>query len=445
MFTRVCLGLALLAAVPARSQVGTDAADGGVDTSDHARMLTPPPVSGAAYPNVVGSQTRSNYLRGGLVVTGAYSDNMFEDIGSKPISDTSYSLWPTFALSKVTSRLNLALNYSPGFTLYQHTTGLDQTDQNVTMNSSFRLTPHITVGFQDTFFKTSNVLNQPDTGSAGAVSGSGQPPTVAIIAPIADQLSNTTNAGITYQFSRNSMIGGGGIFTIFDYPNPAQVTDLYNSNSRGGSAFYTHRLSRKQYIGASYQFSQVLAFPPHAQIQIQTQAPVLFYTVYLKPTVSFSLSGGPQHLDISETPLPSYRSWSPSATASLGWQESRTNLAVSYVRIVTGGGGLVGAFDTNSAAGSARWQLTRTWNVGAVASYSIYENITPSYFLSTPGGRSLSGTVSVQHRITEHFNGEIGYTRLHQSYSGIEAISNAPNANREFISVSYQFARPLGR
>jgi outer membrane protein assembly factor BamA len=129
----------------------------------------------------------------------------------------------------------------------------------------------------------------------------------------------------------------------------------------------------------------------------------------------------------------------------MGWQGLHTNFAVGYSRIVTGGGGLLGAFHSNSANASARWQLARTWTVGAAASYAIYKNVTPFFSLSSPGGHTVSGTVSVQHPISEYFNAELGYTRLHQSYSGIAVISNAPDANREFVSVSYQFARPLGR
>ncbi len=39
-------------------------------------MMTPPPVSGDAYPVVVGVESRSNYLDGGLVFTAAYVDNL---------------------------------------------------------------------------------------------------------------------------------------------------------------------------------------------------------------------------------------------------------------------------------------------------------------------------------------------------------------------------------
>jgi hypothetical protein len=40
---------------------------------------------------------------------------------------------------------------------------------------------------------------------------------------------------------------------------------------------------------------------------------------------------------------------------------------------------------------------------------------------------------------------QLGYTRLHQDYSGIAVLAATPNTNREYISISYQFFRPLGR
>ena len=51
----------------------------GMDTTANQnddRMQTPPPVSGQSYPISLTSQERSNYLRGGLSFTSAYSDNV---------------------------------------------------------------------------------------------------------------------------------------------------------------------------------------------------------------------------------------------------------------------------------------------------------------------------------------------------------------------------------
>jgi hypothetical protein len=444
MLKRTCLGLALLAAVPLWSQVDTNATQANANPQDEARMLTPPPVNGQAYPTTPAAETRSNYLNAGLTFSTAYSDNVLEGITGNPVSDISYSVWPRIALDETTPRLHSILTYSPGFTFYQRTGARNEMDQNVALDFQYRLSPHVTASVRDSFQKTSSVFNQPDLLAAG-VYGSPQAPTLAAIPPLADLLSNTANGELTYQFSATGMVGAGGTFTNLHYPNPAEVPGLYDSSSRGGSAFYSHRLSRKHYVGAMYQYSRMLAYPVGAQSETQTQTVFAFYTIYLKPNLSLSLSGGPQHADVTQLPSPAFSSWSPAATASLGWQGRHTSYAASYSRIVTGGGGLIGAFHSNSANASARWQIARTWNVGSAASYAIYKTLTPFFFLTNPGGHTVSGTVSLQHQLSEHFNAELGYTRLHQNFNGISVISTNPDTNREYISISYQFARPLGR
>src|SRR5262249_49513069 len=159
---------------------------------------------------------------------------------------------------QTTSRLHSVLTYAPGFTLYQHTDGRNETDQNASVDVEYRLSPHVTASVRDTFHKSSNAFNQPDPLTAAAVYGSAQVPTATVIAPIADVLTNNANAELTYQFSRGGMIGASGTFTNLHYPDPTEVPGLYDSSSRGGSAFYSHRLSKKHYIGAQYQYSQIL-------------------------------------------------------------------------------------------------------------------------------------------------------------------------------------------
>jgi hypothetical protein len=89
--------------------------------------------------------------------------------------------------------------------------------------------------------------------------------------------------------------------------------------------------------------------------------------------------------------------------------------------------------------------VTRTWTVGSAANYSNSTNVTPSFSSSNPGGETVSATVLVQHSMSEHLNMELGYARLHQSYSDIAVISAAPDSNREYISISYRLMQPLGR
>jgi hypothetical protein len=75
----------------------------------------------------------------------------------------------------------------------------------------------------------------------------------------------------------------------------------------------------------------------------------------------------------------------------------------------------------------------------------LYKNLTPEALSSTPGGHSFSLTASIDDQVTEHFGAKFGYGRLDEDYSSIAAISSDPNSDRWFISISYQFLRPLGR
>ncbi|MDR3494157.1 MAG: hypothetical protein P4L82_06105, partial [Ancalomicrobiaceae bacterium] len=86
--------------------------------ADADRMLTPPPVSGETYPLSFTSEERANYLRGGVTFNTAYSDNVLGATSAHPVSDVSYSVWPTIALDETTPRLHTVFTYAPGFTFY---------------------------------------------------------------------------------------------------------------------------------------------------------------------------------------------------------------------------------------------------------------------------------------------------------------------------------------
>jgi hypothetical protein len=171
----------------------------------------------------------------------------------------------------------------------------------------------------------------------------------------------------------------------------------------------------------------------------------LFYTAALGERFSLSLAAGPQHYYYALSPLPASSSWTPAATGSLGWQGERTSFAASYSRSVTGGGGLLGAMSSNKASASAHWQMARTWTITSTAGYSIYKNVSPLSLSSYPGGHSVSGAISIDHTLSDHFRARLGYQRLHNTYNGIAAIAADPDADSAFISISYQLSRPLGR
>lgn len=448
MITRTSIFvLILLAAVPLWSQSDPIAASDPSTAVNDSQMSVPPPVSAESYPTVTGSEARSNYLRTGVTVTSAYTDNLLGGVSTRPVSDESYSIAPFIALDETTSRVHSILTFDPGFTFYQHTSSRNEADENAGLDISYRLSPHVTLSLVDSFRKSSNLMNQPN-GFESPVFGSGQVSPITVFAPVADQLSNTGTAQLTYQFGLNAMVGVSGTFTNLHYSNPAEVPGLYDSGSRGGSVFYTHRLSGRHYVGATYDYQTLLAYPVGFRAQTTTNDLMLFYSVYLKPTVSLSFFGGPQYSDTQESIAPMLRAWSPASGASLAWQERQTNFAVSYSQMIAPGGGLIGAVHQDAGTISMHRQLRRTMSGGFAAQYARNRLLDTGLLQAVGGfngGHSISGTVSLDRQLGEHFALGLGYSRLHQSYGNISAISSAPDTNRGWVSVSYQFARPLGR
>jgi hypothetical protein len=416
------------------------------------RMLTPPPVSGQTYPVMLASQERANFLRGGLSFTSAYTDNVVGSTAGHPVSDITYYIAPLISLDETTPRLHYLLTYAPGFTFYQRNGSLNEAAHNASIEFEYRLSPHVTLSAHDGFQKSSNIFDQPlDFSAGGTVSGGTQSANFSVIAPVASRLSNFGNVGLSYQFQLNDMVGASGTFSTLHYLDPSQVPGLYDSSSQAGLAFYSHRFARGQYLGVTYEYQRLLAYPNTGVSKTQTQAVLFFYTY--SPTRRFSMSmfGGPQYSETVEPPTsglqspnPELRSWTPAAGASLNWQARLTSFALSYSHVITGGGGLVGAAQQDSATLTARQQITRTLNASVAGGYS-QNDVIGSALLGVTDGHTVFGTASLQQSLGQHLSVQLGYTRLHQNYSDIAVISAMPNTNREFVSISYQFSRPLGR
>lgn len=444
MLTRICLIFALVVAIPAYSQVDSGADQVSSQTND-SQMMTPPPINGETYPTAVGAEVRSNYLRGGVAFNAGYINNFYAGNGGAPLAETTFSIFPTMALDQTTPRQHTTVSYSPGFTFYQPTSELDEVDENASVAYQFRLTPHSRISANDSFVDSSTVSGLTDTEPDGSVAGSPPTSTPGITPPFARRLTNNAAAEFALQTSRSSMIGASGSTSTLHYPNPAEVTGLYDSSSRDGSAFYNRRLSSNQYLGVTYNYSDTLAYPTNAQSDTQTHAISGFYTIYLMKSFSLSASGGPQHYQVTQTSLPTSASWGPSISASMGWQGMHTSFSAGYSQSVTGGGGLLGAFHTRSANATTRWQMSRTWTVGVGGNYSINKSVTPFLFGGLQGGHTVSGTASLEHSLSSNLRMSFQYLRAHQSYSGIVAISDNPDSDRETISIYWQFMRPLGR
>ena len=195
-------------------------------------------------------------------------------------------------------------------------------------------------------------------------------------------------------------------------------------------------------MGATYGLQKLFTHP--GQVETQTQSTLLFYTLSLPPTLTVALFAGPEHSATNGDIKLERRVWSPALGGSLGWHGGHASMVASYSQRITSGGGLSGAVRSKSTDGSVRWQFTRTLTASLRGLYLVNRVLdSPGSF--GDGGHSVSGTVSLERSIGEHLGLQMGYTRLHQSYANVPVISNTPNRNNVWVSLSYQFDRPMGR
>ena len=436
MLERVFLYL-LIATATSWSQVTPSASGGGTPT----QMMTPPPVSGIGFPTAVGAEVRSNYLRAGMTFDAAYVDHLYAGSGSTSIGETEFSVFPTIDFDTTSARQHATVAYNPGFTFYRPSSALNEVDNNAALTYTLSLTTHLTLSAADRFVDSSSSFNS----TGGGVSGLTESSTPGAIPPFAKRLTNLADVELTMQTGLNVMVGGSGSSTALHYPDSAETPGLFDSSSLGGSVFYNHRISTRRYVGVTYQYQDSESYPAKGVSSTHTQTIMGYFTFYAGPKLSLSVSGGPQHYSVDQTPLATSASWGPSVSASVGWQGTHTNFAGSYSQSVTGGGGLLGAYHNRAAQVAARWQLSRTWTTGVSGTYFVNDSVTPLVLAGSANDHSLTGSETLEHAIGEQFSLGFNYAHVHQSYGDVLALSSNPDSDSETVSISWQFARPLGK
>lgn len=440
---KLCAILLVLITVPAWCQVEPSATGSYAAPDEDAHMIMPPVVSGANLPLDAELGQRSNYLSAGVTLDSGYISNLQPGESVVAISDESYSIWPMVSVDQRTPRSLRSLVYTSGFTFYQRTNVLDTVNQSMDADFEFGLTPRLTVSLRDSFRQNSNVFNQPIVGSGVLSPAAVAPIDSGVVIPFDEELKNEVSALFGYQFAKFAMVGGRVAVQSLKFPDLRQGSGLYNSKADSALAYYSRRISRDQYLGGFYEQANMVTSQQKTTTQTRTLS--LFYTLAAGRNFTLSLATGPQYLDFTVPGSPSYSEWTPSVGGSIGWQASRARITADYSRDITAGQGILGAFASDIAEASARYQLTRSWILNGIGGYENSKNTVPIALQGYPGGRSVSGTVSVGYSVREYLTAGAGYTHLRQRYTGVAAISQAPDSDRVFLSVSYYFRRPLGR
>lgn len=396
-----------------------------------------------------------NLFSGGLTLSSTYDDNALSS-GANRIGNVGYMVMPSLSITEARTRTLWTLNYNPGFVWNQRLSTQYQADHNLDFNLQYRLTEHLSARIHDKFIDQStsfNRLNENPLLPGGNVLNQ---PNQSVITPLANQLTNVTNVDLVDQIGEGTSIGVSGNFNKLIFRNTSNgAVQLFDNESWGGDAFYSHHLSARRAVGVTYTFQKIATFGQDLQ-HAQSQSVLLFYTVDLKPGMTLSLFAGPDRsttndrfqLAVGPILIPiniTESRWLVDEGATFAWQGQKTSARINLIHHVTDGGGLTGAVQIYSAGFGLRRQMSEAWTGDFALNYGDNNPLSHAYGNAFSG---FGGSIGLDRTLGEHLSVGMRYGRdfqRSQEYGTKSSPSYLANHNRAWITVAYHFSRPLGR
>jgi hypothetical protein len=398
----------------------------------------------------ISEMERSNYLRGGVNVGAVYDSNPLL-LSSGEVSNTSESIFPNIKIEESSSRTRWSLGYAGGLTVNQKITSQNQGSQNLKFDSQYRLSPHVNLRVAEDFSMTTGFF---DAGNgAEVVAGSGGP-NASLIAPLSTQRSSMTTVETNYHFALNDLIGASGSFYDLHFTNVPVGTQLTNSETASGSAFWLHRIVGSDWGGVSYRFERITFNAGGGETQV--------HSFSVMNTLSFSkrftVTGfvGPQYSEnqgmIPGAMLPTqWSDWSVAAGAEGGWKNQHSSASAGYSRIISDGGGVLGSVRLQTIYGNLRRQLTPGWAAALNATHGTNQSLIVPSATSASSVNLTSAGISLEHNVGKSVGLRMGYTHDFQQQFGVPGPTQTSplqtldaSRNRFFVTLSYQWAKPLG-
>jgi hypothetical protein len=403
-------------------------------------------------PAFLSEMEKSNYLRGGVNVGAAYDDNPLL-LSSRPVGNASVSIFPNIKIDETSSRMRWMLGYAGGLTVNQRFTNQNQGSHDVNFDSEFRLSPHVNLRVAENFSLTTGFF---DAGNGSETVAGSSGPNTSLITPLASERSSVTTVETNYHFALNDLIGASGSFNDTNFSNPSSGAQLQlaNSQTASGSAFWLHRVFGADWGGVSYRFDRITFSPGGGESHIHS----FFAVDTLSISKRFTLTGfiGPQYSDnqglAPVTGLPvQFDEWSIAGGAEGGWKNEHTSVSAGFSRLISGGGGVLGAERLQTVHGNFRRQLTPGWAAALAANYGTNQALTVPFATSASSINLTSVGVSVDRNVGKSVGLRMGYSHYFQEQFGVPGVTQTSplqtldaSRNLFFFTLSYQWVRPLG-
>jgi hypothetical protein len=409
-------------------------------------------------PTYAGTTGPSDVLLLSVNSVVSYDSNVLGTTQSH-MGDEILGLGPRFAWLEQRGRVDISIDYHPYFQFYQHLTQYNRINQALAANVTFALASHWSFQIRDDFMDQTGTYQTES--SQPIVPGLG-PPTALndnIYTPLAAERSNNSRIDLVHRRSSRTSVSFFGAYNQRTLTNqPSDVQSLLDTKELSSGMLYSYRLSSQTTFGMLYTFQNLQypgTVPSGSPSRVIVHSGILSMAWKATPSLSLQVFGGPQYLpaqhvvaDQSSGSAPSSSNgsgpWSWAAGGALNKASEKTALQLSAGRSVTDGGGLLTAATNTYATLGVNRRLFRRWSGGCNVTGSQSKTLNNG---SAPGElKSLSGTVSLDHPLSEQLDARLSYTLTRQYSTGAVPFGSDLNHSIVSFTISYQLKKiPLGR
>lgn len=388
---------------------------------------------------------RSSYLRGGVNVGAAYDTNPLL-LSSGESGNTSISIFPNISVQESTSRMRWSLGYAGGLTINQSFANENQDSQSLNFDSQYRLSPHVNLRVAENFSLTTGFF---DAGNGTeSVVGPGSP-NASLLAPLSTQRSSTTTVETNYHFALNDLVGASGSFYDLHFSNVPAGTELTDSNTASAAAFWLHRIFGTDWGGISYRFQRITFNPGGGETDVHSFLAV--DTLNISSRLTLTGFVGPQYTENQglfpgELQATQSNGWSVSGGAEGAWKNQNTSVAAGYSRSISDGGGVLGTVLLQTVHANFRREIVKGWAAALYAMHGTNQSLTVPLATTASSINLTSAGISLDHNVAKSIGLRMGYSHDFQQQFGLPAPTPTQNAsrNRVFVTLSYQWSKPLG-
>jgi hypothetical protein len=211
-----------------------------------------------------------------------------------------------------------------------------------------------------------------------------------------------------------------------------------------------HRLFGGDWGGVSYRFDRI-TFNPSGETRVHSFSAV--DTISFSKRFTLSAFIGPQYSEnqglaagTTQAQPTQSNAWSVGGGAEGGWQSERTSVSVGYSRSISDGGGVLGVVRLQNVHATFRRELVPGWVTALTASHGTNQSVTVPSQTSASSITLTSAGASLERNVGKSIGIRVGYTHDFQQQFGVPDAAQTLDAhrNRFFVTLSYQWAKPLG-